>query len=302
MDNSSNISYSDQDINVQELLSVIWAQKLLIILATLFAGFGSIIYSLSLENEYTSQAILTLAGQEAQSGSMGGSSGQLGGLASLAGISVGGTSNKAALAIKTIESRDFLKHLLQFEGVLSTLVGIKQYNQKTQEVTYEDGFSSETTLVPDDLLFLEIYKAFRGTINLSDDSKTGLISLSVTSKSPKAAYDLAIIILRELNNVYRAEALEESSKALSYLNNKLSSTMQNEVKKSMSQVIESQLKIQMFANIRENYLLKPFDNAFIPDVKSGPSRSVICMVITLSAFFIAIISSIAAYFFKKTKI
>jgi uncharacterized protein involved in exopolysaccharide biosynthesis len=301
MDNSSNISYSDQDINVQELLSVIWAQKLLIILATLFAGFGSIIYSLSLENEYTSQAILTLAGQEAQSGSMGGSSGQLGGLASLAGISVGGTSNKAALAIKTIESRDFLKHLLQFEGVLSTLVGIQQYNQKTQEVTYEDGFSSETTLVPDDLLFLEIYKAFRGTINLSDDSKTGLISLSVTSKSPKAAYDLAIIILRELNNVYRAEALEESSKALSYLNNKLSSTMQNEVKKSMSQVIESQLKIQMFANIRENYLLKPFDNAFIPDVKSGPSRSVICIVITLSGFFIAIISSLAAYFFTKTK-
>lgn len=301
MDNSSNISYSDQDINVQELLSVIWAQKLLIILATLFAGFGSIIYSLSLENEYTSQAILTLAGQEAQSGSMGASSGQLGGLASLAGISVGGTSNKAALAIKTIESRDFLKHLLQFEGVLSTLVGIQKYNQKTQEVTYEDGFSSETTLVPDDLLFLEIYKAFRGTINLSDDSKTGLISLSVTSKSPKAAYDLAIIILRELNNVYRAEALEESSKALSYLNNKLSSTMQNEVKKSMSQVIESQLKIQMFANIRENYLLKPFDNAFIPDVKSGPSRSVICIVITLSGFFIAIISSIAAYFFTKTK-
>ena len=140
------------------------------------------------------------------------------------------------------------------------------------------------------------------TINLSNDSKTGLISLSVTSKSPKAAYDLAILILRELNNVYRAEALEESSKALSYLNNKLSSTIQNEVKKSMSLVIESQLKIQMFANIRENYLLKPFDNAFIPDVKSGPSRSVICIVITLSGFFIAIISSIAAYFFKKTKI
>jgi len=302
MENSSNISYSDQDINVLELLSVIWAQKLLIFLVTLFAGFGSIIYSLSLENEYTSQAILTLAGQEAQSGSMGASSGQLGGLASLAGISVGGTSNKAALAIKTIESRDFLKHLLQFEGALSNIVGIQKYNQETQEVTYKDGFSSETTLVPDDLLFLEIYKAFRGTINLSDDSKTGLISLSVTSKSPKAAYDLAILILRELNNVYRAEALEESSKALSYLNNKLSSTIQNEVKKSMSLVIESQLKIQMFANIRENYLLKPFDNAFIPDVKSGPSRSVICMVITLSAFFIAIISSIAAYFFKKTKI
>ena len=128
----------------------------------------------------------------------------------------------------------------------------------------------------------------------------GLISLSVTSKSPKIAYDLAVLILREVNNVYRAEALEESSKALSYLNEKLSSTMQNEVRKSMSQVIESQLKTQMFANIRQNYLLKPFDNAFIPDVKSGPSRSIICIVITLSGFFIAIIYSIANHFFRKS--
>ena len=149
------------------------------------------------------------------------------------------------------------------------------------------------------LLFLEVYKAYRGTINLSDDVKTGLISLSVSSKSPKVAYDLSILIVRELNNVYRDEALEESSKALSYLNEKLSSTLQSEVRKSMSQVIQSQLKNQMFANIRDDYILKPFDNAFIPDVKSGPLRSFICIVITLIGFFLAIIYVVAAYFFKK---
>ena len=301
MDNSSNVSYSDQDINVKELIGVIWAQKSLILLVTLFYGIGSVMYSLSLENEYTSRTILTLAGQEVQAGSMGGSSGQIGGLASLAGISVGATSNKSAIAMKTIESRDFLRHLLQFDGVLSNLVGIKEYNPATKTVIYQDGFSAENASAPKDLMFLEIYKAYRGTINLSDDSKTGLISLSVTSKSPKIAYDLAVLILREVNNVYRAEALEESSKALSYLNEKLSSTMQNEVRKSMSQVIESQLKTQMFANIRQNYLLKPFDNAFIPDVKSGPSRSIICVVITLIGFFTAIIYSIAAYFLRKSQ-
>ena len=32
MDNSSNVSYSDQDINVKELIGVIWAQKSLILL------------------------------------------------------------------------------------------------------------------------------------------------------------------------------------------------------------------------------------------------------------------------------
>ena len=112
MEYSSNTSNSDQDINVIELLNVIWAQRLLILLVTVIFGVGSILYSLSLEDEYTSQTMLTLAGQDVQASSVGSSSGQLGGLASLAGISVGGSSNKAALAIKTIESRDFLKHLL----------------------------------------------------------------------------------------------------------------------------------------------------------------------------------------------
>jgi uncharacterized protein involved in exopolysaccharide biosynthesis len=299
MDNNSNESYSDQDINVQELIGVIWAQKFLILLVTLFSGIGSVIYSLSLQNEYTSQTMLTLAGQEVQASSMGSSSGQISSLASLAGISLGGTSNQAALAIKTIESRDFLRHLLQFEGVLSNLVGIKEYNAATKTVIYQSGFSAEDASAAEDLMFLEIYKAYRGMINLFNDPKTGLISLSVTSKSPQVSYDLAVLILREVNNVYRAEALEESSKALSYLNDKLSSTMQNEVRRSMSQVIESQLKTQMFANIRQDYLLKPFDNAFIPDVKSGPSRSLICIAITLSGFFTAIMYSIAAYFLRK---
>jgi len=299
MEYSSNTSNSDQDINVLELISVIWAQKLLILLVTIIFGIGSIIYSLSLEDEYTSQTMLTLATQNAQASSVSSSSGQLGGLASIAGIQVGGSSNKAALAIKTIESRDFLKHLLSFDGVFSSLVGIEEYNHETKEVIYKDGFSETSDMSTHNLLFLEVYKAYRGTINLSDDVKTGLVSLSVTSKSPKIAYDLSILIIRELNNVYRDEALEESTKALSYLNEKLSSTLQSEVRRSMSQVIESQLKNQMFANIRENYLLKPFDSAFIPDVKSGPFRSLICIVITLSGFFLAIIYVIASYFFKK---
>lgn len=293
-----NLPYSDQDINVKELITVIWSKKTIILTITAIFAVFSIFYALSLDNKYTSKAILELAGQDSQMSSGGGSS-QLGGLASAAGFNISNSSNDAVLAIKTIQSRDFLKHLLNFDGVLSNLIGIEAYDPITKKVLYKDGLSPDDINSLPNPIFQELHNAYLGMVSLSEDQKSGLINLSVTSKSPYVAYDLSLLILREINNVYREEALEDSSKALSYLNNQLASTSQMEVRRSMSQVIESQLKIQMFANIRENYLLKPFDNAYVPDIKSGPARSIICIVITLTGLFISIIFSIAAHFYKK---
>ena len=293
-----NLLYSDQDINVKELITVIWSKKTIILTITAIFAVFSIFYALSLDNKYTSKAILELAGQDSQMSSGGGSS-QLGGLASAAGFNISNSSNDAVLAIKTIQSRDFLKHLLDFDGVLSNLIGIEAYDPSTKKVLYKDGLSPDDINSLPNPVFQELHDAYLGMVSLSEDQKSGLINLSVTSKSPYVAYDLSLLILREINNVYREEALKDSSKALSYLNNQLASTSQMEVRRSMSQVIESQLKIQMFANIRENYLLKPFDNAYVPDIKSGPARSIICIVITLTGLFISIIFSIAAHFYKK---
>jgi uncharacterized protein involved in exopolysaccharide biosynthesis len=300
MEQVSNSSYSDQDIDVRELINVLWSQKIAISLITFIFAITSIFYALSLQDKYTSQTVLELAGQDAQMSSGGGAS-SFGGLASVAGISLSSSSNQAVLAIKTIQSRDFLEHLLTFEGMLSNLIGIEAYDKNSGKVTYKDQYAPEDIINLPTPLFQDLHNSYRSMVNLSEDPKSGLINLSVTSKSPNVAYEISLLILKEINNVYRAEALEESSKALSYLKQQLASTPQNEVRRSMSQVIESQLKTQMFANIREDYLLKPFDNAFIPDIKSGPARSIICVVITLFGFFFSIIYSLAVHFYKKNK-
>lgn len=139
-----NLPYSDQDINVKELITVIWSKKTIILTITAIFAVFSIFYALSLDNKYTSKAILELAGQDSQMSSGGGSS-QLGGLASAAGFNISNSSNDAVLAIKTIQSRDFLKHLLNFDGVLSNLIGIEAYDPSTKKVLYKDGLS------PDDI-------------------------------------------------------------------------------------------------------------------------------------------------------
>ena len=118
-----NLPNSDQDINVTELFNVIWSERIIILIITAIFAISSVFYALSLENKYTSQTILELAGKNSQMNSGGGAS-QLGGLASVAGFNLSNSSNDAILAIKTIKSRDFLKHLLNFDIVLPNLIGI----------------------------------------------------------------------------------------------------------------------------------------------------------------------------------
>ena len=83
------------------------------------------------------------------------------------------------------------------------------------------------------------------------------------------------------------------------LNEKLSSTMQNEVRKSMSQVIESQLKTQMFANIRQNYAIDPLDTPYVPELRSSPQRTKIVILGALLGLLISIVFVIGRHYVNK---
>ena len=54
-------------------------------------------------------------------------------------------------------------------------------------------------------------------------------------------------------------------KSLDYLYQKLDETFQDNVKLSISSLIESQLKKQTLAKVKDNYLVDPLDSPFIPE-------------------------------------
>ena len=112
-DNNTSDIHSDDEINVMEILSAVWEGR--IFLGTIVGIFAllSVIYSLSLPNLFTSSSLLMKAEEQGSSAPM---KSQVGGFAALAGIDMGGGGgkDKTTLAIATLESRDFLKHLLSF--------------------------------------------------------------------------------------------------------------------------------------------------------------------------------------------
>ena len=79
-------------------------------------------------------------------------------------------------------------------------------------------------------------------------------------------------------------------------------TKQTEIRYSINELVKSELRKQMFANVQLEYLLKPLDSAFIPELKSSPNRPQICINGTLLGFLIGIlVSLIWHYGFRRNQ-
>jgi LPS O-antigen subunit length determinant protein (WzzB/FepE family) len=65
-------------------------------------------------------------------------------------------------------------------------------------------------------------------------------------------------------------------------------------------LIEEQTKTIMFANVRDEYVLKTIDPALIPELKSGPKRALICIVGTLLGIILSFFFLVLRFFLKRS--
>ena len=103
-----NDSQYDDEIDLRELFGVLWAGKVKIIAITAMFAVASVIYALSVPNQYKATALLAPA--QSDGGGLSGALGQLGGLASLAGVSLGGgESGEAQIAQEIMKSWSYIE-------------------------------------------------------------------------------------------------------------------------------------------------------------------------------------------------
>ena len=101
--NSSGAHQYDDEIDLKELFGVLWTGKILIVAITAVFAIGSVLVALSIPNQYKATALLAPA--QADGGGLSSALGQLGGLASLAGVSIGGgESSESQIAQEIMKS------------------------------------------------------------------------------------------------------------------------------------------------------------------------------------------------------
>ena len=177
-----NESQYDDEIDLRELFSVLWTGKIKIIAITAMFAVASVIYALSVPNQYKATALLAPA--QSDGGGLSGALGQLGGLASLAGVSLGGESGEAQIAQEIMKSWSYIEGFIADNNIAAEVYAAEGWNKgsNTLEINsdaYDVGMNKwlledeSGTIKPPSSW--QLFQAFSAILSVSEDKKSGLV-------------------------------------------------------------------------------------------------------------------------------
>ena len=294
------------EIDLRELFSILWQGKWWIVGMTFLFAVAGVVYALSLPNMYKSEGIYAPAQKE---GAGGGMAGQLGGLASLAGVSLGGgESNDIDQAMALIASWPFLEKVIDKHDLKPLIMGVKGWNRETGAVVWDDevynpinkkwlrGALNGRLAEPSSY---EVYEKFSQMVTVKFDKKTAMLNVAFEYYSPVIARDWVVIIIEEINEAFRSRDMAESVKNVEYLKGKIQETSITEMQAVFYSMIETQMKTLMLAEVDEEYLVKKIVEPKIAEIKSQPKRAILVVLFCFFGLSIGVFCVFIRFFAKR---
>jgi hypothetical protein len=285
---SNQSSDYEDEIDLRELIKVLWQGKLWIIGTTFIAAIISVAIALSLPNIYRAEALLAT---NEGGGGLSSLASQYGGLASLAGIQLpAGETSKKTIGIAKLQSRKFMADFMERHNIIPELMAVSAYNVNTGELSYDPTvYDPETRIwtrgveppLQNKPSSQEAFLDMTEILGVTDDNETGFVTVSIEHLSPLIAYEWVTWLVDDLNREMMLEATAEAQKSIDYLTDQLEKTQVVALEQVFFALIEEQMKTMTLANARDEYLFKTIDPAIVPEEKSGPNRALICLLGTL---------------------
>ena len=310
MENNTQISDQyDDEIDLRELFSVLWAGKVKIIAITAVFAVASVIYALSMPNQYKASALLAPAQQE--SGGLSGALGQLGGLASLAGVSIGGgESSESQIAQEIMKSWSFVEGFIADNDLAVEVYAAEGWSRVSNQLKIDnDVYEVETKswLVEDAHTGKEgpptswqLFKAFSDKLSVSEDKKSGLVSVSIEYYSPQIAKQWLDLYISAINKHMQARQVEKVSNNISYLEAQIGKTSIAEMREVFYTIIEEQTKNKMVAEASPDYAFVAVSPSMVPEEKSQPKRALICILGTLLGGMLSVLLVLVMHYARKS--
>jgi len=300
----------DDEIDLRELLYVLLEGKWIIVSLTAFVSIVGVIYSLSLPNIYESKAMLVPANS---SSGISGALQSYSGLAGLAGISLpsGGDKGNSAKAIQKINSLSFFENNILTNIYLPDLMAFKSWNSKTNTLTFDDSIydTNSNTWIRDYSYpqqqipsAQESFEVFKQHLSLSEDTKSGFITLSIKYQSPFIAKQWVELVINEVNAFYRQKDKSESEKAVSYLNQQISTTGLSEIKQVIAQLLQEETKKLTLIEANQYYVFDYIDPPAVMEQKSEPKRALICILSALLGGMLSIVLVLIRHYAFSEKV
>ena len=301
--------YLDDELDLTELVNVLLINKLFLVACTGLFSLISIIYSLTLTNIYTAETTLA----PSTSGDMSSNLSQYASLASMAGISLPGSSSGMSdkdLALSLLKSKGLLQRLIDKHDILPDLIAAEAWHLTSNSISYDSDLYDDTKNVwvrnvkpPYKLIpsTQEAYEFFDNAIAVSEDKKTGVISLKVDHLSPEIAYQWSLHLIQEVNEYVADMRIKEAQLSIDYLNDQIRITPYPELRALFYELIQQHTQSMMLAKVRPEYALTTIDPPLTPEKKSRPQKFAISFLGAIFGFILAIsITLVRRYGFKNS--
>jgi uncharacterized protein involved in exopolysaccharide biosynthesis len=263
---------------------------------------------LSKPDVYKASILLSPASSDS-AGGMGALAGQFGGLASLAGISLGGGgADKTALALEIIKSRAFLENFISKHNLILPLMGSEKWDRVNDELIFDNELydvinqnwvrevSYPQTVIPSKW---EAYQKLLKLISTSQDMTTSLVTIDIEFYSPTIAKKWLQLLVSDVNDFMREQDESEAKASIDYLTKQLEKTEVSAMETVFYQLIEEQTKNMMLTKVSVEYVLKTIDPAQVPEQKAGPKRVLIVVLGTILGSILSLLIVLIRYFAKS---
>ena len=307
-DTNKHPNFFNKEIDLYELFDILLKSKKIILLITTLTSIFGVTYSLSLPNIYESKTLLVPVNP---SNSISAGLSGYGGIPGIAGLSLPGSDDSnSAKAIKKISTLSFFENSIINNIFLPDLMAVDSWNHETNTLTYNESiydmksstwvreYSYPKKQIPS---AQESFKRFTKKLSLSEDKKSGFVTLSIKHQSPYIAKEWTELVINEVNNYYRQKDKSESLKAVSYLNKQISMTTLSEIKIVIAELLQKETKKLALLEANQFYVFDYIDPPAVMELKSEPNRPLICILAAILGGVLSILFVIIKHyaFYKK---
>jgi uncharacterized protein involved in exopolysaccharide biosynthesis len=261
--------------------------KRLVIVFTALTTLGAIYYASTLPTIYKAEVLMLPAG------SGGGLSNRLGGLADMAGVSLGDSSAGAEgeQALARLKTRIFLINHIK-EKNLKPILFADQWNE------------SEKKWIDLESTDLEASEFLLGmiTTSMNPRDKAGLVTLSVewnNPGNPNKIADIANSLVDNMNFHAKQRAIVEAKKSISFLEKELEHTSVLNSQAILYSMIEQQMQKIMLANVRDEFVFKVIDPAIVPRHAETKSTLILIFIGMILGIFAGSFFAVSINYFKS---
>ncbi len=303
IDNKKYKNNSEDEIDLRELLFALIQGRWIITSVTSFLTIIGIIYSLLLPNIYESKALL--APVDESSSLISGALSQFGGLAGFSGLSLpeADNSSNSKKAVEVMSSLSFFENYIMPNIFLPDLMATEFWDYEKNIIIYDKdiynkdsnlwvrNFSYPEKLIPSAQESFEVFED--DYFNMTEDNKTGYVTLSIKHQSPLISKQWVETIVEEINTFYRQKDKAHSEKAVDYLNEQIAKSSLSQIKEVTSSLLQKEIQKLTLIEANKDYVFEYIYPPSIMEEKSGPNRA---LIVFISAFLGGLLSTLLVLF------